>query len=794
MNTEPRNPISLGGQALPSGQMVAKPDCELLPAAQGSAAAEGARGAGGAAADGVESAIFACDDHHVLISPGERSGAVDEKLHEPSVLCKESVYKASQIARSLGKTTRAVLAALVGAQPAEFAVAGGSRGPSARGWRLASLPVLMQERLNGVAHARGYRNAEALLSGFVSPAVAAPEAPQIITGVARGRDLHSDLRDTFGDFLPNRSGLSRDDRTFAWREICRHYEAVSAVSEKCDRGSISSSLVGFLLREVPGLVRPGAKNPGRALARDLQRKLARFRKDGPLALRDMRQVSSGNYRTILCAECWAKAMALDVAVRGKESLAWRTLKESGQMCHECQNRHILDLRRNKSSMPHSIRKALSAPVSASLPWIKSAAAGRLAGPFIPGDWSSINAGDWFVADDVTWNHEVYGFDESGKLEFFRPECLFFADAKSGYPLAWRFIRGRYNGRDIRLTMRDVIRGFGLPRRGFKFENGVWRSATVLDTSRKGWIDFRDTADGFKNMGMLFEMRHAQARNPRGKAALEGEFNILQDRMMLLPGYVGRNEREEKSDALKRLEREAKAGDKKALGKFLSYEEFADRAESVFRKRSNEFQNGARNDGISPMEGWSAGLIGKPLSALPPEVAYITATHEDVVKVTGKGIVINYGKHEHWTYAGENLGGLIGEQVIARYHMDCPELLTVCDMKRTEYFCVIGIRLPAFGASAEEQSAANREIALFNRTPRTIAGMLKDRVAATITRDNEFPPEQRELGREIERRKIECQAAGKRPAPTQEQQRSEALQRLEMSRAVLATKGKEPAYE
>ena len=70
MNTEPRNPISLGGQALPCGQIVTEPGCALVSAARGSGAAEGARGAGGAAADGVESAIFACDDHQVK-GPGQ---------------------------------------------------------------------------------------------------------------------------------------------------------------------------------------------------------------------------------------------------------------------------------------------------------------------------------------------------------------------------------------------------------------------------------------------------------------------------------------------------------------------------------------------------------------------------------------------------------------------------------------------------------------------------------------------------------------------------------------------------
>jgi hypothetical protein len=479
-----------------------------------------------------------------------------------------AAFSAGQIGAALGCTKRAVLLALAAVKPLPGYFI---RRQQASRWRFFALPALMQGKIENAAQARGYRNAEALLQDCGIPARALPTTATAIPDAARARDLHSDLRAAFADYLSDGNTLSGADREWLWRESCRHYEAIAAIRPESKRGTLARSLTEFLLREVPGLVKPGAKHPARALARDFHRKLARFRNDGPGALRDGRQAHSGNYRPILCGQCWEKAVALDVGFRRNESLAWRTLKESGQMCEDCASRHKLDVRQNKSYVPHSVRDALTPLVNAAMPWLKSEAAGRMAGPCIPGDWSDTNPGDVFIGDDVTFNHEVYDFDPSGKLIFFRPECLYLADDKTGYPLARRLIHGHYNGRHIRLLMRNAIVAYGRPRVGFKFEHGVWSSRTAKDESRNGWIDFRETEDGFKSMGMLFEIRHAQARNPRGKAGLEGEFRILQEAMKLERGYVGFNEREERSDAIKAAQREALAGDKKALAQFHSFE-------------------------------------------------------------------------------------------------------------------------------------------------------------------------------------------------------------------------------
>jgi hypothetical protein len=292
--------------------------------------------------------------------------------------------------------------------------------------------------------------------------------------------------------------------------------------------------------------------------------------------------------------------------------------------------------------------------------------------------------------------------------------------------------------------------------------------------------------------MLFDIRHAQARNPRTKT-VECEFRHLQEVMKLERGYVGFNEREEKSDAIKAFQRKALAGDKKALAQFHSFKDWQTRVEQIFDKRANDPQNGARNDGVTPVEHWQKGVTQNPLKGLPVDAQWILSTHRDVIRVTPKGILINYGRHERWTYAGETLSRFIGRDVLAHYHIDYPELLTVCDMKRTEYFTVKGVRLPATTATSEQIGEAQKQISAFNRLPKAIAGLLKHPVISMITRDTEFPAEQ-ELGRDIEQRRTEHREAEQRRGPTQEEQREDERRRLAMSRAAVVAMGSESAYE
>src|SRR5207249_7537906 len=115
--------------------------------------------------------------------------------------------------------------------------------------------------------------------------------------------------------------------------------------------------------------------------------------------------------------------------------AWQVLKKEKALCAECDARHPFDIRKAKSRIPHSIRRSLSPLADAALPWLKSEAAGRAAGPHVRRDWSREKAGNVFVADDVTFNLNVWWLAEGGSPDWGRVEVLYMAGELTSKPLA-----------------------------------------------------------------------------------------------------------------------------------------------------------------------------------------------------------------------------------------------------------------------------------------------------------------------------------------------------------------------
>ncbi len=689
-------------------------------------------------------------------------------------------YTAAQIATALGIGKRAVLLAAADCPPsANLAVPGGP----AKAWTLAALPAPLRTRLETQAIAQHFPDADSLLRHRSQAARRAGILPAGLPGVPPGSttpapstDLHIDLADAFADYLTDRKTLSRADHEWLWAETLRHYQALSAVAPEAARPALKTSLLNFLLSAVPGIVKPG-KSPRRTLARSFDRKLAKFTAGGRPALRDGRETKSGNWRASLCPGCWNKLVALAVQFGGNKSLAWREFKTSGDMCPDCASRHRLNLRHGKSYVPHSIRAAVTPLADAALPWVKSDAAGRMAGPYIPRDWSDTAPGDFFCGDDVTWNHKVYDYDPQGRVVLFRPECLYLADERTSFPLCHLLIAGHYTGRHVRQAMLHTHDQYGLPHYGFKFENGVWRCRVVRDQPCDGDFDFRETEDGFKTMGMLFQLRHAQARNPRSKV-VEGDFKILQQAMRREAGFVGFNQRAEQSDTEKDFERRVLSGKEHPGNGFCSFADWSKRLADIFDKFANAPQNGARNPGLSPAESWRAGMATRALRKLPDDARWILATHRQLKKVTSRGLVIEFGKNIKWTYAGEQLARYIGRHVWTYYHFDFPELLTVQDEKRTTTFSVKGVRLPANWATASRLNESHAEITAFNRLPKAIASIAKNRVVNTITHDGDFTPAETAFGRHMKTAKAGHIEATTRATDARTRSHNDAASRLQ----------------
>lgn len=693
-----------------------------------------------------------------------------------------NTFTAPELASILSRTPRAVRLALSDIPASDTRDA---RGQPAKAWAISALPAGLQTELEHAAQRENFRTPEDLL--IYRRTLAAPARANCKAFAPQPKPAlhwHADLADVL-TALANPQKPTPPERAFLWGEVCAHFEALAAVTPANEHGPLKASLLTWLGERAAALARTVA-----GLRRNFERKLAMYRDGGQAALADARSQCSGNYRPILCPACWEKAVKLDAALNGNESQAWRRLKLQGGLCPECAERHKFDVRQAKSRVPGSIRARLSPLVDKALPFVKSDAAGRMAGPYVAGEIDTAPA-DYFWGDDVTWNHKVWATDANGQPYLCRPDCVYLGDDLTGYPVHFDLIAGElgqpahYNSTDVRRLMLEAHDLLGLPHRGYIFENGVWRSRTVRDESLKAeWLPWFETQLGLKSLKDFVEIRHAQARNPRSKP--EGDFRILQERMRTEPGFVGFNQRVEQSDRMKRLERDfaqrVKRGKEHPGNEFLSLAQWGKRIGEILGEFANEPQNGKRLQGRSPAEAFQVALNVRPLRKLPDEARWILATHRQLVTVGNKGIILK-GR----CYADEQLARYLGRQVWAFYNVECPELLTVCDLKRTEYVTVKANSAPrrtaretAEGRAALSQSQHN--IAGFNRMAKVIAGTVPHTLRAFVTKDDDASAAEREMDQHIRQVQTEHRESTRRQTDARTREKSAAANRFRERRA------------
>ena len=209
------------------------------------------------------------------------------------------------------------------------------------------------------------------------------------------------------------------------------------------------------------------------------------------------------------------------------------------------------------------------------------------GPYIPRDWSDVKPGDYFSGDDVTWNHYWYFYDEEGQLHIERGECLVLTDLRTGYPLDFLLIAGKYNSRHIRSLLLKVHDELGLPHIGTYFENSVWR-ARMISGERKHALHWLETQRGFQiaetGLGSTQELGLSEpglglftrnATTPRAKT-IEGVFHILQDMQRRERGLVGNNERMNGQERMLEFIARCRRGKEDPASEMLSMDEWAQR--------------------------------------------------------------------------------------------------------------------------------------------------------------------------------------------------------------------------
>jgi len=590
-------------------------------------------------------------------------------------------------------------------------------------------------------------------------------APKPQYDAARAEYQHRDLDGVIAA-LENRQNPTGDDRRFLFDAVFRHYEEQSgqlpdSTDGNCKRRLLKRSLLSYLFGAFPERTLC-ATLP--SLKRRFEEKLIQWRNGGrsPDALRDRRPLDSGWFRNGGLGEDLKKIRDLAIQLDGNESLAHRMLRERGKLSKEFCEAYPYDARVAKSALPGSVRDAVTPEVDMCLPLRRGPWQAKMRGPYIPRDWSDVKPGDWFNADDVTWNHYFKERLEDGRWTVLRGECLLMTDLRTGEPLDFLLIPGHYNGEHVRNLVLRVHDKVGLPHCGFYFEKGVWASRLITGDKRQGTpVHWREAENGLCSQGLKLEVRHATT--PRAKP-IECLLRILQERMRCIAGFVGFNERAYDAERVQALIARAQRQDREALAKFPTAPEWAAKITAVLEEFAHDPQNGKMLEGRAPAEIWSEALRARPMRKLADASRYILSTHQKTVKVRQEGIVLRI-RGRSYVYYNEHTGPLIGREVRAFYNLEMPELLTVCDIKGRNYFSVGRVGLPAMSATRAKLAEVNEQRKGHMAHAKAIFGELRHEVVSTITRDGEHSQESRDLGRfnneEMERVQAEKSEAGRK---------------------------------
>jgi hypothetical protein len=560
--------------------------------------------------------------------------------------------------------------------------------------------------------------------------------------VIEAADL-AELTDAFSQ-VANPSSLTVEDRDFIWAALLKSQAPVEAVLE-------------YAFKALPGLARTR-----KALAKAYRRKLK--------SPKDKRPGKSGRPSAVLCPECERNVAGAAVDLDGDIAQAWRRLHLEKKLCTKCAGLWHFNVRKNKSYVPLAVRNQVGPRVAEAIVWRHGPKRARLLSPYVLRR-RDIGPGDVFEGDDVTWNHVFYLWDtdESGRPYVGRGECLLFLDRGSWYPVGYRLLAGaidpsgrqmaaHYTGADIRLGVLHVHDRVGLPRRGFQFENGVWRSRLVAGRQVGKWRSnlWRDFEAGLNEEGIILgsaegTVRHALPGNPRTKI-IEPMIGGTQERMRSLPGFVGFNHRAYKPELLDDFLRRVNAGKEHPREMFLSFKEFRDVLDGELMAYAQEPQNGRWLPGVSPLEVWTngigqfPGLAQRPLRKLAPTARHLLSTHWRKANVTGQGIRFEVGSRP-LVFWGDELIAWKHKTLPVRWNIEEPELLH-CLPPGGVPFTMKARELDSWTATPDELSKTGADRNRWTRHGKAISDNLPHPFVSQVTRDAEHSAAVHAEGRAI----------------------------------------------
>jgi hypothetical protein len=432
------------------------------------------------------------------------------------------------------------------------------------------------------------------------------------------------------------------------------------------------------------------------------RKLKRWIAGGrvPAAIADARKQNPGRPAPELSDEEEKALIAKSLRLGGGLTQAWRESRERG-IFSTAISQHYTSTPASKSYVPRRVRQLVRTKIRVLRDHHHGPRTAKLNGAYVNRDPSTFHSGDWFQADDVTLPNYYYIETEEG-FQVLRGQFLAMCDCRTTFILGYVLIPQRnYTAHHIRNLTTIVADTYGLPRKGFYYENGMWRTARLLH-GRRDEVDWLQTEMGLRGLGLQF--RHAKL--PRGKV-IERVFGLLQNHLEGVPGYAGRDERHDKFERLQEQLSLVRKGKAQPSEFFLSEADYVHRLEAIVRVYNNERQEGKYCRGLSPREAFEKFHGEEPRIRLDRSSRHLLASHKMRVRSGRNGISFRFGR-EQFTYKSYETGRLIGQELIVWFNVENPATISVTNLKedpQSLFTVEREIKVPGMDAPPEVLEAA-----------------------------------------------------------------------------------------
>lgn len=524
---------------------------------------------------------------------------------------------------------------------------------------------------------------------------AKPKAGPMVVKAARLAADHRELLDYIRSFATPLQPTAEEKRLLWMHSFDRCDDLMAGgMTDKAARRAV----VEFLATHAPYLAKHRE-----ALAETFKDKRARWIESGrtPDALQDGRAAAGAARRKEIPEEDKKTLLAFASKFGGGIAQGWREAREAGALSFETSIRGI-ENPSNKSHVPRAIREAVKHDAAMLENWMRGPRKAKLGGAFIERDPNAFNAGDWHQGDDCTLPN-YYWEDTGSGVRLMRGQVLAMIDVRTTYILGFVLISAgentgsHYNAWHIRNLITKVHDCYGLPRKGFAFENGSWRAKLLTGNPAVA------TEEGLRKFGVRF----IHSRLPRAKV-IERVFGSIQNRLEAELGYCGRNEIVDTYERVKRQKQLVESGHEPPEKFFNHRDEWIERLTAHFEHYNREAQNGKYCPGISPTEAFERYAGNEPIVRLPDTARYLLANDVKRLRVGRNGISFT-ARGERFTYKNGDTGALLGREVECYFQYEDPAILGVKDPSTGKVFAVRRATLvPGMDAPAETIGQAERE--------------------------------------------------------------------------------------